>query len=130
MNAELLMLLGGATAFLLTAYWVRRRQLREKYAVAWMALASFLLVVGLFPEVLTVSASVAHLSYPAAVLFVALTVTYVFSFAVSVSLSHHYRRAVRLTQEFALMEERVRRLERVLRMQRSPAKDDETRQSA
>jgi hypothetical protein len=130
MNAELLMLMGGATAFLLTAFWVRRRQLREKYAVGWMGLASILLIVGLVPELITESASVARLSYPAAVLFVALTVMYLFSFAVSVSLSHHHRRAVRLTQELGLLEERLRRLERALRQERPRAVEHETRQSA
>jgi len=33
MTAELLMMFGGATAFAVTLYWVRRRELREKYAV-------------------------------------------------------------------------------------------------
>ena len=130
MNAELLMLVGGATAFLLTAYWVRRRQLREKYAVGWMALASLLLLVGMFPELITTSASVAHLSYPAAVLFVALTVMYLYSFAVSVSLSYHYRRAVRLTQEVALMDERIRRLERMLRLKETVASEHGSRKTA
>ncbi len=119
MNAELLMMLGGAVAFSLTTYWVRRRELREKYAVGWMVMASLLLAIGFFPDVLTSAAQFAHLSYPAAVLFVALTVMYIFSFAVSVTLTHHYRRAVRLTQELALMEERLRRMERLLRLDRA-----------
>ena len=31
MNAELLMLIGGIVAFVLTLHWVRNRELREKY---------------------------------------------------------------------------------------------------
>jgi hypothetical protein len=111
MNAETLMTLGGVLAFLITLHWVRRRELREKYAVGWVALATLVLVVGLFPELLMVFATRAHLSYPAAVLFIALTLIYLFAFAVSVALTTQYRRNVRLTQELALMEERLRRLE-------------------
>lgn len=111
MNAETLMTIGGVLAFGITLHWVRRRELREKYAVGWVALASLLLVVGVFPDLLMVFAERTHLSYPAAVLFIALTVIYLFAFAVSVSLTTQYRRNVRLTQELALMEERLRRLE-------------------
>jgi hypothetical protein len=111
MNAETLMTTGGVLAFVITLYWVRRRELREKYAVGWVALASLLLVVGLFPDLLMMFADRAHLSYPAAVLFVALTLIYLFAFAVSVALTTQYRRNVRLTQEVALLEERLRRLE-------------------
>jgi hypothetical protein len=114
MTAETLMLLGGATAFTITLYWVRRRELREKYAAGWVVLASLLLLVGLFPWTITWFADWAHLSYPAAVLLIALTVIYIFSFTVSVSLSHQYRRNVRLTQEYGLLEQRVRQLERML----------------
>lgn len=113
MSAELLMQAGGISAFLLTLYWVRSRDLREKYAVLWMLVASVLLVCGLFPEALMAVARFAHLSYAAAVLFVALTVIYTFAFAVSVSLTHEHRRNVRLTQEVALLEHRVRQLEAV-----------------
>ena len=111
MNAENLMLAGGVTAFLLTLYWVRSREMREKYAVLWILVAVLLLLCGLFPGVIKGLAEAAHLSYPALVLFVALALIYTFSFTVSVSLSHQYRRNVRLTQEVAMLEQRLRQLE-------------------
>jgi hypothetical protein len=112
MTAETLMLVGGTASFLLTLYWVRSRELREKYAVAWVLLATALFVLGLFPNLIMGFAEYAHLSYVSAVLFAALTLIYLFSFTVSVSLTHQYRRNVRLTQQVALLEERVRELER------------------
>jgi hypothetical protein len=111
MTAETMMLLGGIGAFLLTLNWVRNRDLREKYAVVWMAVAALLLICGLFPDLIKWSANVAHMSYAAAVLFVAIAVDYIFSFTVSVSLTRQYRRNVRLTQELALLELRLRHLE-------------------
>lgn len=110
-NAEFLMLLGGTGAFLMTLYWVRVRELRERYAVGWLAVATLLLITGLFPEALKDLATWAHLSYPALVLFVSLGLIYLNSFFVSVALSKHYRWNVRLTQQMALLEERLRRLE-------------------
>ena len=111
MNAERLMLLGGLAAFALTVSWVRRRSLREKYAVTWLGVATLLLLCGLFPEGIERLAEGARLSYPAAVLFVALAAVYLFAFGVSVSLSRMHRRNILLTQELALLEERLRRLE-------------------
>jgi uncharacterized membrane protein YfcA len=114
MNAETLMLAAGIGAFLLTVLWVRNRDLREKYAVIWMGVAFLLLLCGLFPSAIMSFADASHLSYPATVLFIALALVYVFSFTVSVSLSRQYRRNVRLTQEIAILEERLRRLEMAL----------------
>jgi hypothetical protein len=110
-NAEFLMLLGGCGAFLMTLYWVRVRELRERYAIGWLAVATLLLLTGLFPDVLKGIAEWAHLSYPALVLFAALGLIYMNSFFVSVALTKHYRWNVRLTQQMALLEERLRRLE-------------------
>ena len=104
LTAERLMLAGGIAAFLLTLHWIRRRDLREKYAIVWFLVATILLVTGFSPELLKAAATASRLSYPAAVLFVALGVVYVFSLTVSVSLSRQYRRVIRCIQELALLE--------------------------
>lgn len=114
MNAETLMLAGGLGAFLLTLWWVRRRELREKYAVVWMLVASLVLLCGLFPESIKTAAEASHLSYPTAVLFLSLGAIYVYAFTVSVSLTRQYRKSVRLAQEVALLEARLRALEKAL----------------
>src|SRR5262245_34605874 len=111
MNAELLMLLGGVTAFGLTVYWVRRRELGEGHAVGWVTVATLLLLCGVFPRAVQWAAEQVHLSYPAAVLFLALGVIYLFAFGVSVALTRLHRRCVRLLQCVALLEHRIRELE-------------------
>ncbi len=112
LNAEHLMLVGGVSAFLLTLYWVRSRDLLERYAVIWIAVSLVPLLCGIFPDLLKHFADATHLAYPSAALFISLAVIYVFSFSVSISLTRHYRQNIRLTQELALMEARVRELER------------------
>ena len=111
MDAERLMLVAGIAAFALTIHWVRSRELRERYAIGWISLSVLLLIAGLFPDILKRLAELCHLQYPSAVLFLALGAIYTFSFFVTVSLSHEHRRNVRLSQEVALLEQRVRMLE-------------------
>ncbi len=111
MNAERLMLIGGIASFVLTLHWVRNRDLREKYALGWMGLAAFLLIVGLFPELIMRFADSAHLSYASAVLFLSLGMIYMFSFLISVALTRQYRSQVRLTQDLAILQEKLTRLE-------------------
>jgi hypothetical protein len=111
MTAERLMLLGGVIAFLLTVYWVRSRWLRERYAIGWLAVATALLLCGVFPSVIMRLAETAHLSYSSAVLFVALTAIYCFSFLVTVSLTRQYRQSTRFLQELALVKNRLADLE-------------------
>src|SRR5262249_34981635 len=114
MNAELLMLVGGATAFGLTLYWVRRRDLSEKHALGWLVVASLLLILGLFPQLIEQTASSLQLSYPSAVLFASLGVIYIFGFGVSVALCRLKKRIIRLLQTVVLLETRIRELEGML----------------
>ena len=111
MNAERLMLVGGIASFVLTLHWVRNRDLREKYALGWMGLAALLLIVGLFPSLIMNFADTAHLSYASAVLFLSLGIIYMFSFLISVALTRQYRSQVRLTQDLAILQEKLARLE-------------------
>jgi hypothetical protein len=102
---------GGAIAFLLTIYWVRTRDLREKYAMVWIGVAAGVFVIGLFPTLFMAAADALHLAYPSAVLFLALTAIYTSLFGISVSISRQFRRNARLMQEMAILEMRLRQLE-------------------
>jgi hypothetical protein len=123
MNAPTLMLIGGIVAFLVTIHWVRSRDMRERYAIGWLFLAVIVLLCGMFPGIIMQMATFAHLSYPAAVLFVALTAIYCFALFVSVALTHQYRRNVRLMQEVAILSQRMRSLEEVQPPTSLPSED-------
>jgi hypothetical protein len=111
MNAEILMLISGITAFAIIVYQVRQRELREKYAIVWLGCSVVLLLVGIFPGVLKSFAEWAHLSFAAATMFFIFGALFIYSFAVSVSLSRSHRRQMRLTQEIALIDQRLRTME-------------------
>jgi len=114
LNAESLMLVGGISVFVLTIYWVRNRELSEKYAVVWTFVAFTLLICGFFPNLIIAFAREAHLAYSSAVLFIALAAIYLFCLSVSVALTQHSRRNIRLAQELAIMQNRMERLEQTL----------------
>ncbi len=122
LNAESMMLIGSAIAFLVTLKWVRSREMREKYAVLWLAVGTLLLFCGLFPKTLMRFADQAQLSYPSAVLFVALAIIYMFSLSVSLSLSRQHRITTRLLQEIAILKYDLEKL----REQSKPQSDAES----
>ena len=111
LKAEHCILVGGITAFLITLYWVRRRELRVKYALGWLGIGLILLIVGLFPGILMGTANCLHFSYAGLVAYITASMLFLFAFSVSISLSRQYRRNIRLTQEIALLEQRINNLE-------------------
>ena len=111
MTAERLMQIAGLAQFLLTIHWVRNRDLRERYAIGWIVVASLLLLCGFFPQLIIRFADAWHLAYPTAVLFISLACVYAFSFFVSVSLTRQHRRNLLLVQEIAMLEHRLRIVE-------------------
>ena len=111
LKAEHFMMVGGIAAFFITLYWVRRRELRVKYALSWLGIGCLLLIAGLFPGIIMRTAERFHFSYAALVTFVTAGMLFLFAFSVSISLSRQYRRNIRLTQEVSLLEKRIKDLE-------------------
>ena len=91
---------------------VRRGRLKERYALLWLAAALASLAVGAFPALVERLAALLHVQY--------LTVFFAFSFlfllgivlAFSVVISRQAERHRILAQELALLERRVRQIER------------------
>ena len=114
MSAELLMLISGVSAFALTVYWVRSRRLRERYAIAWLLVATLGLLCGLFPNAVMELAQAWNVGYLTIVVWFVLTAIYVFTFFVSVALSGLGQSSLRLIQEVALLQHRINELEQKL----------------
>ncbi|MCP4642371.1 MAG: DUF2304 domain-containing protein [bacterium] len=91
---------------------VRRGHLKERYALLWLATGVVGLVVGLFPGIIVKVSHLVHFQY--------LTMLFVTSFlfllglvlSFTVVISRLVERNRRLTQEVALLDEAVRRLEK------------------
>ena len=93
-------ILGVAVSVIVTVVlfeMLRRHRLREKYALVWFCVAVGLLVITLFPAVLTWAAELLHVQVPANLLFFAGSLL-----LLAMSLQHSY--------ELGRLEERTRTL--------------------
>lgn len=98
MNPQVVLgLLGSGITLVLLFELLRRRRLREKYAVMWVLLALAAIVFGLFPGVLSWSADLVGVEVPANLLF------FLGSMALLLMTLQH-------SQELSRLEERTRTL--------------------
>ena len=90
---------------------VRRRQFKERYALLWLAVSLFGLMVGIFPTTIVWIARLVHVQF-LTVFFAAAFIFFlglVLSFSVVISRLSEQNRE--LAQEFALLARRVEKIE-------------------
>ena len=108
MGANLLGLLTAVGITIFIVELLRRRILREKYAVLWLLVCAGLLLFSIFPGLLTRLANLLGFEVPANLLFV---ISVVLLLVVSVQLSYEVSRVEartrRLAEELALLRKRV-----------------------
>ncbi|MFJ3382307.1 DUF2304 domain-containing protein [Curtobacterium sp. NPDC090217] len=91
---------------------LRRRRLRERHALWWLAAGTVALVIAVFPSVLTATAHLLGFSVPTNLgFFVALVLLFMVSVSQSSELTVLEEKTRVLAEHSALLEERVRRLE-------------------
>jgi hypothetical protein len=106
-----------------TVELVRRRQLREEYALGWILSSVALLAVALRREILHSLARVLGIHYPpAALLLVLLLLVIVSALALTVVLSRQRAEFERLVEEFAVLKAQVRELSAQSPLNESPAR--------
>ena len=66
---ETVALVFGLVAVIVMATMLRRRRMREKYAVLWVLVAGFVLGLGFFPEALTWAATLLGVAVPLNLLY-------------------------------------------------------------
>lgn len=100
-------------ALVLVFELLRRRRLREKYAVIWVVIAIVTLVVAVFPGLLSQFADLVGIATPSNLLFFVSLITL---FAVSLQLSREVglleEQSRRLAEEIGTLKLKVDRLER------------------
>ena len=91
---------------------IRRTHLKERYALLWIATALALLLAAGFPKVVSLFRAVTGTEYATAVVAVAFAFLVLVAFHFSIALSAMESRQVKLAQRVALLEARLKRLER------------------
>jgi hypothetical protein len=108
-------LLGILAAVLTTVFIIellRRGILREKFAALWLLVSVALLVLAVFPGVLTRAASLLGIAVPVNLLFfLAAVLLLLVSVQLSYEVSRLEARTRRLAEEVAILRDDVRRLE-------------------
>lgn len=105
--------IGIAVLIILAVLWMLlTRQLREKYAVLWLLLGIVLLVLGLFPGLLTAATATLGVQLPVNLLFAtAIAVLLGVTLHLSWELSQSEAEARRLAEEVAIIGARLDALE-------------------
>lgn len=95
---------------------VRRQKLTEEYSLIWILSALALFVLSLWRDILHVTARWLGVYYPPAVLLLVLVFSvFVASLYFSVVISGQRRQIEHLVEELALLEQRVKEMERASR---------------
>jgi hypothetical protein len=106
-------LIGSSVTLGLLFEMLRRRQLREKYAVFWAVVALATLVIAVFPGLLAMASNALGVSVPSNLLFfVGSMVLFVISVQHSSELGRLEERNRTLAEEVALIKLRLASLER------------------
>ncbi|MBI1761017.1 MAG: DUF2304 domain-containing protein [Acidobacteria bacterium] len=114
MNSEiqLIAITGSLLMMYLVFYLIRQRRLREEYALLWFAAGLVLLVFSFWRGLLDRVAQWVGIAYPPSVLLLAMIVFgFLLAMHYSVSLSRLAEQNKRLTQELALLRNRVEQRE-------------------
>ncbi len=90
---------------------VRRGHLKERYALLWLAVSGFGLLVGLFPQIIVWLARLFEFQYLTVVSFFAFLFLLMLVLAFTVVISRISERNRILAQELALLAQRVAQLE-------------------
>ena len=91
---------------------IRKNRVQLKYALLWLFSGGMMLLLALFPEILHWAAGLLGVYDPVNALFaIMLCLGFVLMISYSVIMSGNKKAMVRLTQEIALLEKRVRELE-------------------
>ena len=89
---------------------IRRDQLKERYALLWVATGLMVLLCAFFPQILSFLTALLGVQYPTALVGVVFTFLLLVAFHFSIVLSGFHDNQTRIAQRCALLEERLDQL--------------------
>jgi hypothetical protein len=109
-QVQIIAILGSAGVMLFVFYLIRRRKLREEYALLWFAASLGLIFVSVWRNSLEYAARLFGVAYPPSVLLLGvIAVGFLLSIHYSISLSRLAEQNKRLAQELALLRQQLDR---------------------
>ena len=110
--------------FLITLLAIRGYKLREKYAVLWLATAAMITLAAFFPQVMDAAREWFGMQYVTSVVAVVFTFLVLVAFHFSIALSALNDKAAATASRCAILEARIRELERRLGALPKESSDD------
>ncbi len=106
------LLLGLASYFLMIIFFLKKKALNLKYSLLWIISGAIMLILVIFPSILYKSADFLGFASPVNTIF-ALVLFFMLCNLMSITsiVSKQNSKSKRLTQQYALLEKRVRELE-------------------
>jgi hypothetical protein len=124
-NVNVIGILVALLVLVLTVELLRRRTLREKYAVLWLVVSLVGVAFAVFPELLAVVSARLGFQVPANFLFaLAALVLLVVGMQLSLEVGRQEDRSQRLAEEVALLREELERLREKDRDERESERDE------
>ena len=125
---QFFMLLAVALYFVLLIFFLRRKRISLKYSLLWLFSGIVMLLLALFPRILGwVSAAVGIVTPVNALFAVALFCIIIILMSMTAIVSKQNAQLVQLAQANALLEQRVRELEKKQRRDRQADSDGQER---
>ncbi|MEC0240353.1 DUF2304 domain-containing protein [Paenibacillus dokdonensis] len=108
-------------------YLIRKRKLREQYALLWLLLSAVMMILSLFPSLLNDIAAQIHIFYAPSLLYLLSVVAMLFILLhLTMAVSSLTYRVVVLTQTLGLQEQRIQKLEMQVGIGQTAAKKEAT----
>ncbi|WP_213649927.1 DUF2304 domain-containing protein [Paenibacillus sp. J23TS9] len=106
-------------------YLIRKRKLREQYALLWLLLSAVMMILSLFPSLLNDIAAQIHIFYAPSLLYLLSVVSMLFILLhLTMAVSSLTYRVVVLTQTLGLQEQRIQKLEMQVGIGQTAAKKE------
>ena len=111
---QFFMILGAAILLLIIFALLKKGQMSVKYSLLWLALAVVLVIFAVFPYVVYVLRDLLDVQMPVNLVFMLMFCFVLLVLSLSIGVSQLADKCKRLTQENAILEKRVRDLEKKL----------------
>ena len=109
---QLVSLAGSLIFLVIVLDAVRRQLLHEAYALLWLLTTLGMIILSIWTNILNTISNLIGIAYPPATLFLLLLIGIILTlFQYSIVISRQHGRLTRLTQELALLREKLERLE-------------------
>ena len=119
-RARIFFMLLGIAVLVFVINSVRKKRLKEEYALLWLFMAAVLVIAPLFIDIIDVVSFAIGIDYPPALIIVLTLVCFVLIFfQISVTISRFSDQIKSLAQELALTRKRLEDLEQAVESERT-----------